>query len=72
MKEYEKLAQKSASYRCSTANTNLDNALKDVHSFGFVQGFLKAREMALTELSEKIWVIGHIRDVLLELGENEV
>ena len=74
MKNYEKLGLKSASYRASTGNENLNKALADVHSYGFEMGFLKAKEMIKKELLGLSYIrtpipIGEMID---KIGEEEV
>lgn len=78
MKEYERLALKSASYRCTTSNENLDKFIAETHSFGFEMGFQKFREMFRDvlntyplEILQKD-LVTYFRIKLETLGEKEV
>lgn len=68
MKEYEKLALKSASYRCGTSSKSLDSFISEVHSYGFEQGFLKCRERSQRTIDHCIEVF----DSILEDKKNGI
>lgn len=79
MKQYEKLALQEASYQCTTGNEHFDAARHGYIAYGFEQGFLKAREMAIQEIS-KAYLEGldigqqayGALPLLIKLGEKEV